>query len=65
MATKPKEPAQPEAEPGTAGVEQKIDRLRKRKEAVREAGGPDAIERQHARGKLTARERLDLLLDPG
>ena len=28
-------------------------------------GGPERIERQHAAGKLTARERLDLLLDPG
>ncbi|MBI3746972.1 MAG: acyl-CoA carboxylase subunit beta [Chloroflexi bacterium] len=28
-------------------------------------GGPVRIERQHAWGKLTARERLDLLLDPG
>ncbi len=28
-------------------------------------GGPARIERQHATGKLTARERLDLLLDPG
>src|SRR5215216_1390960 len=27
-------------------------------------GGPPRIERQHASGKLTARERLDLLLDP-
>ncbi|HKA86469.1 MAG TPA: acyl-CoA carboxylase subunit beta [Haliangiales bacterium] len=28
-------------------------------------GGADRIERQHAAGKLTARERIDLLLDPG
>jgi propionyl-CoA carboxylase beta chain len=28
-------------------------------------GGPTRVERQHASGKLTARERLDLLLDPG
>ena len=28
-------------------------------------GGPQRIERQHAWGKLTARERLELLLDPG
>jgi propionyl-CoA carboxylase beta chain len=30
-----------------------------------QGGDPDAIERQHARGKLTARERIDALLDPG
>ncbi|MEB2289008.1 MAG: acyl-CoA carboxylase subunit beta [Anaerolineae bacterium] len=28
-------------------------------------GGPDRVEKQHKSGKLTARERLDLLLDPG
>ncbi len=30
---------------------------------LREGGGPDKIERQHQQGKLTARERIDLLLD--
>jgi propionyl-CoA carboxylase beta chain len=30
-----------------------------------EGGGKDRVEKQHAAGKLTARERLDLLLDPG
>ncbi|HYM82962.1 MAG TPA: acyl-CoA carboxylase subunit beta [Candidatus Dormibacteraeota bacterium] len=35
-----------------------------RAEAV-QGGGPVRVERQHAWGKLTARERLDLLLDPG
>jgi propionyl-CoA carboxylase beta chain len=29
------------------------------------AGGTDRIEKQHAQGKLTARERIELLLDPG
>jgi propionyl-CoA carboxylase beta chain len=28
-------------------------------------GGPERVEKQHAAGKLTARERIDLLLDPG
>src|SRR3977135_3079375 len=38
----------------------------KRLEAkLRRGGGPDKIERQHKQGKLTARERIDLLLDPG
>lgn len=32
---------------------------------LREGGGPDRIERQHKQGKLTARERISLLLDPG
>nr|WP_200827102.1 acyl-CoA carboxylase subunit beta [Thermomonospora echinospora] len=30
-----------------------------------EPGGPGGTQRQHARGKLTVRERIDLLLDPG
>ena len=38
--------------------------LRRRQEA-RQGGGSQAIERQHAKGKLTARERLDHLMDPG
>jgi 3-methylcrotonyl-CoA carboxylase beta subunit len=38
----------------------------KRLEArLRAGGGPDKVERQHEHGKLTARERLDLLLDAG
>jgi len=42
-----------------------IDRLRERKARVLEGGGPSRIEAQHAKGKYTARERLDLLFDPG
>jgi acetyl-CoA carboxylase carboxyltransferase component len=36
-----------------------------RRSALREAGGARAVERQHAKGKLTARERIDKLCDPG
>jgi acetyl-CoA carboxylase carboxyltransferase component len=39
--------------------------LLRRREAVRQGGGARAIARQHARGKLTARERIERLLDPG
>ncbi len=39
--------------------------LHRRREALRRGGGPEAVQRQHSRGKLTARERLDRLLDPG
>ena len=35
------------------------------REQARQGGGERRIEAQHAKGKLTARERLDLLLDPG
>jgi 3-methylcrotonyl-CoA carboxylase beta subunit len=34
-------------------------------EKLRAGGGPDKIDRQHKQGKLTARERIDLLLDKG
>jgi propionyl-CoA carboxylase beta chain len=40
------------------------DKLRQRQEASRLGGGQRAIDRQHERGKLTARERIDALLDP-
>lgn len=46
-------------------IEDKLKELRRRKEAALAGGGPERIERQHKAGKLTARERLDLLLDPG
>lgn len=42
----------------------KIAELRKRREKATTTD-PKAAERQHARGKLTARERIDMLLDPG
>ena len=40
-------------------------KLREMRERALEGGGPERIEQQHARGKLTARERLALLLDEG
>lgn len=43
----------------------KIQRLRELKAESRLGGGEARIEAQHAKGRLTARERLDLLLDPG
>jgi len=43
----------------------RIHELRALREKARQGGGPERIARQHAKGKLTARERLDLLLDPG
>jgi acetyl-CoA carboxylase carboxyltransferase component len=43
----------------------KIEHLRDLREQARLGGGDKRIEAQHAKGKLTARERLDLLLDQG
>jgi methylmalonyl-CoA decarboxylase subunit alpha len=42
-----------------------VEELHERREKARLGGGPKKIERQHAAEKLTARERLDLLLDAG
>ena len=42
-----------------------IDELRRREALARQMGGPEKIERQHDGGKLTVRERIDALLDPG
>ena len=46
-------------------LDPKIQRLRELREKARLGGGPERIKRQHAKGKLTARERIDLLLDKG
>ncbi|HSO30433.1 MAG TPA: acyl-CoA carboxylase subunit beta [Candidatus Sulfomarinibacteraceae bacterium] len=45
--------------------EERLGRLEQMRSEAMLGGGPSRIERQHASGKLTARERLDLLLDPG
>ncbi len=42
-----------------------IQKLKNTQEASKMGGGQDRIDRQHAKGSLTARERIDLLLDPG
>ena len=41
-----------------------VSDLKKRFLKVKVGGGPSKIEKQHAKGKLTARERIDYLLDP-
>lgn len=48
----------------TDSTEAKLRTLQEKQQAVL-TGDPAAIDRQHAKGKLTARERLDILLDPG
>ena len=40
-----------------------VDDLRARRQRALAMGGPEAIAKQHAEGKLTVRERLDLLFD--
>jgi acetyl-CoA carboxylase carboxyltransferase component len=46
-------------------VDPKIERLRALREQSRLGGGEERIKRQHDAGRNTARERLDILLDPG
>jgi acetyl-CoA/propionyl-CoA carboxylase carboxyl transferase subunit len=46
-------------------VEDRIAELRKRRKATLSPGGRDAARKQHDKGKLTARERLDVLMDEG
>ncbi|MFZ9540343.1 MAG: acyl-CoA carboxylase subunit beta, partial [Ilumatobacteraceae bacterium] len=46
-------------------MQDKLEDLRSRKEQALLAGSPRAIERQHEKGKMLARERLEYLLDPG
>ncbi len=45
-------------------TQEKIQELKKLRKHLWKGGGPSRIEKQHAQGKLTARERLALLLDP-
>ncbi|CAN5700570.1 acyl-CoA carboxylase subunit beta [soil metagenome] len=45
-------------------IRERLDELTKRREEALLAGGEPAVERQHERGKLTARERIERLVDP-
>ncbi len=46
-------------------VSEKLENLKKREAKIKEMGGDVRIEKQHTKGKLTARERLDHLFDEG
>ena len=48
-----------------ASIQEKIEIMKKKQAKVLAGGGEKRIEKQHASGKKTARERVDLLLDPG
>lgn len=51
--------------PGTATLTELTEQLHQRRGKARLGGGLKKIEAQHERGKLTARERIDLLVDEG
>jgi acetyl-CoA carboxylase carboxyltransferase component len=59
------ERAASEFEANRERMEALVAELRERTELVATGGGPEAVEKHRARGKLLARERVDLLLDPG
>jgi propionyl-CoA carboxylase beta chain len=64
MATRKQLPNDSES-PTPHTIEERIEDLRARKADALSEGGPQAIARQHDRGKLSARERIEKLLDPG
>ncbi len=47
------------------GLQENLHELTRRNEEALQGGGPARIQRHHEQGKLTARERIELLLDPG
>ena len=51
--------------PTPVPLAERLEQLAKLKEEALHAGPDAAVQRQHDRGKMTARERLDILLDPG
>src|SRR5215470_13984966 len=55
----------PEGEPDIHTTAGKLADLHRRYDEAVHAGSARAVEKQHAKGKKTARERIDMLLDPG
>ncbi len=45
--------------------QQRIEEIHQRREAATAQGGEDAVQRQHGKDRLTIRERIDALVDPG
>ncbi len=59
------DPNAPRAKSHAAGMSALLGAIRQQEAEIRQGGGAKAIESQHAKKRLTARERLALLLDPG
>src|SRR3954464_7552390 len=51
--------------PATVNWEPELEELRRREELAKRMGGEERVARQHASGRLTVRERIDRLFDPG
>ena len=63
MAASPLPAQDASAQPNTHSTPGKLEVLRRHQEEAVHAGSSRAVDAQHARGKMTARERIDLLLD--
>ncbi len=50
---------------GAMSITEKMKELAEKERLAEAGGGPDRVAKQHAAGKLTARERIERLLDPG
>ena len=44
-------------------TKERLEEMLQKTEVIKAGGGPAKVDKQHASGKLTARERLDVLLD--
>ena len=65
MTTQAPQPLDDAGQPDPHTTAGKLADLEKRKYEAIHAGTARAVERQHAKGKMTARERVEALLDPG
>lgn len=54
-----------ENDPAPGAMQNLVEELSERKSRALEMGGPDAVAKHHATGRLTVRERIDLLVDSG
>jgi acetyl-CoA carboxylase carboxyltransferase component len=59
------DPTSPRFEANMRYLADMVSQVRNEEEKIREGGGAKAIENQHGKGRLTARERIHLLVDPG
>src|SRR5580693_6423429 len=55
--------ATPTLKPANATMKERTAELREKRAKIKEGGGPQRIQKQHAAGKLSARERIDELVD--
>ncbi|MBV8051474.1 MAG: acyl-CoA carboxylase subunit beta, partial [Acidobacteriaceae bacterium] len=59
------DPTSPRFEANMRFLADLVSQIRNEEEKIREGGGQKAIENQHSKSRLTARERIHLLVDPG